>query len=1259
LQHPLADVRIKSIKLRIVFTLKPDKQMYKNYTSKLGVFRQHIRKLLLIMRLTTIIIFITIMQVSATSFAQQITLSEKKVGLKELFKKIQQQSDYDFVYTAQLLKNAKTVEIYVKGMELKEVLDMVFRDQPLTYIIDEHTIVIKEKERSILDNIKDFLASIDIRGVVTNDKGEPLPGASVRLEGTQRMAITDADGKYFLQNVPNEGNLIFSYIGFQTDTIGIRGFTVINMKLKPQSNNMQVVTIVSNGYQDLPKERATGSFEVISKQQLLHSTDPNLLKRLEGITTSMDFRNDLHPVNSSNPNAKQSPLAYLTIRGKNTLNDAQNAALNGNTSGQVLVVIDGIASPYSIDKVNPNDVESVTVLKDAAAASIWGSRAANGVIVIKTKRGSYNKPTQISFNSDVSITKKVDLFYNKTMSTSDFIDAQITQFTQKGRVLPAISPSDLYGQEPVSPVAEIMDAWKNQGTLTAAQAKQQIDALRGNDIRRDYTKYFLRDAVTQSYSLGIDGGSTLLNYRLSGGYDKTINNTQASGTNRMVITANFSSRPLKNLDLQTNISYNVLHNNDQAPQNAITGATNSVFQPYTKLTDDNGNPALVTKTYRPGLVNLLASSYGDHIESLQYRPLDDINEGYEKVKSQNLNLNFSANYKLLDGLSAQATYNYNSGRNDDNTLYRQNSFFMRNLYDYYTTSPYSFDEQTGDPVPAFVHNLPLGGQYTTNLVKTTNQTLRGQLNYNKNWNEKHELSAIAGIDVAQTYSITKVDGYYGYNENTLQSANNVNFHDLVPILFASDFSGYASDYIPKITTGFVDTKVRTYSYYANAAYTYDKRYTLSGSFRRDLSSEFGRGENNSGTPFYSFGVGWNINQEQFYHWELVPSLRFRATFGYNGNVNPLVLARPLINYSTFNGNNNLPYAYTDASSGVSNKLLRPEKTGIYNLGVDFALKGNRVSGSIEYYNKKTSDLLANGALDPSTGYTNTTYNTGDLRGYGMDITINTLNVKTGLFRWNSNLLFSYNKEKVTKLYGTAASTAGQVVSNSTGSYNQGYDLSRLFGYKWAGLDPQTGDPRGYVAGVATAISTTSEGTAAYNAIQNAPISSLHYFGSAVPVYYGSFRNTFTYGQFAASANVLYKLGYYFRRPASQIVSYSALYATTPVLQGIEYVNRWQKPGDEAHTNVPSAAYSSTNQNRDLFYQYSDINVLKGDHIRLQEINLSYTIAAPKKWFIKNPRVYANVTNLGIIWRANKLGLDPDVFDYPIPKTYSIGFSANF
>lgn len=1227
--------------------------MYKNYTHEMGMLKKHVRNILLVMRLTTVILIVTIMQVSAAGFAQKITLSEKKATLKQLFMKIQDQSNYDFVYTTQLLQHARPVDIKVSGVELKDVLDQIFKGQPLSYTIYGKNIVIREEEKTLFDRIRDYVRSIDITGTVYNEKGEPMAGASVKIEATKQRTLTNAEGKFFLQNAPSEGNLIISYVGYRTDTVAIRGDADMGIRLQLMSNDIREVTIVSTGYQDVPKERATGSFEVITKEQLQHSTDPNLLKRLEGITTSLDFRNDLRTVNSSIPNSKNSPLADLTIRGKNTLNYNTQ-----NTSGQVLVVIDGIASPYSIDKVNPNDVESITVLKDAAAASIWGSRAANGVIVVKTKKGAYNRPTQVSFNSNLNVAEKINLFYNKTMSTSNFVDAQILQFNNAGRSLPDISISSLYGQEPVSPVAEIMDAWKNKNTLTEAQATAQINALRGNDIRRDYTDRFLRTAVRQSYALSVDGGSKLVNYRLSLGYDKSVNNTIHSDGDRIAIGYNTTARPVKNLELQANISYNLQKSADQAAENAITGATNSTFYPYTRLSDDQGNPLQITKTYRPGLVDLFESSYGANILSMRYTPLEDITEGYNKVKSQNVNLNLGVNYKFFEGFSAQVAYNYNTGRDDNNTLYRQNSFYMRNLINYYTTSPYSTDPRTGNDVDDFVRGVPLGGQYRTNLITTRNQTLRGQLNFDKSWKEKHQLSAIAGVDIAQNYSLTKDDGYYGYDENTLRSSNLINYATLIPILFAEDFSGYNSEYVPNLTTGFIDTRVRTLSTYANAAYTYDRRYTLSASMRKDMSSEFGQGTNNSATPYYSVGGSWNINNESFYHVSLFPMLKFRATFGYNGNVNPLVTANPLITYINY-GNDGIPFAAVEASGSVSNPLLRPEKTGIWNFGVDFGMRGNRLSGSLEYYNKKTKDLLTTGALDASTGYTNAIYNTGNINGYGVDFTLNSLNFQTEKFKWNSNFLFSYNRVKVTKLFASTVNTAGSVVSNSSSSYNEGFDLSRMFGYRSAGLDPLTGDPRGYVNGEVVSISANTAGNAAYNAIQNGAVADARYFGSAVPVFFGSFRNTFTYGDFSLSANIMYKLGYFFRRPLSQVVNYSSLYSNNGVLQGAEYANRWQQPGDELNTNVPSASFSSTDQFRDNFYYYSETNVLKGDHIRLQELNLGYAFGNKKKSFIKNPRVYANVTNLGIIWKANDQGIDPEVFDYPNPRTYSFGFSANF
>lgn len=1230
--------------------------MYKKYTRKIVMPNRHLTKLLLYMRLTTVILIATIMQVSAAGFAQKITISEKNATIKSVFQKIRKQSGYNFLYTEDQLQHAAPVNIRVAGVELKEVLDQIFDQQQLTYAIDEKTVIVKDKEKTIFERIKSYVVQRDISGRVLNESGNPLLGANVRISGTSHRALTDIDGRFRFANAPEKGRLIISYIGYRTDTIAIAGRTNFEVKMDPQAMEIETVNIVSTGYQDLPKERATGSFETITKEQLQHSTDPNLIRRLEGITNSMDFRNDLRPVNSSSIYANRSPLATLTIRGKNTLNESVSSDLNGNYSGQALVVIDGIASPYSIDKVNPNDVESITVLKDAAAASIWGSRAANGVIVVKTKRGAYKRPLRISLNSTVNVTEKVDLFANKTMSVADFVDAQVLKFTKDSIPLPDISISSLYRQEYLSPVAEIVDAWKFKNTLSEADALSQLNAFKQNDIRKDYTKYFLRNAVTQSHSLSLDGGSEFFNYRLSAGYDKSINNTQNSGMNRQVFTINTSVKPVKNLEIQTGFSYNVQHNSDQALNNRVTGATDPTFYPYSRLADDAGNPIEIPKMYRPGFVTEFEQTYPDRFLSWRYNPLQDINEGYTKLKSQNINLSVNTTYKVGHGFSLQAIYNYNSGRNEENTLYRQNSFYMRNLINYFTTSPASVNPMTGDGVQPYVNQVPLGGQYNTDLITTRNQTFRGQVNYEKNWNDKHQLSAIAGLDLTDVSSMQTRNGYYGYDEKSLRSNNKLDYTHLLPIIFAEDQLGYNGTYIPNLNLGFLDNHVRTFSWYTNAAYTYDRRFTLSASLRKDISSEFGQDTNNGGTPYYSVGASWNVVNESFYNFDLLPVLSLRSTYGYNGNVNPSVLSRAQIVYAIENDPlTGIPYATTQNVAAVTNNQLRPEKTGVLNIGLDFGFRGARVSGSIQYFTKSTTDLLTNGPLDPSSGYTNLVYNTGDLKGRGIDVSINTLNVLAGKFKWNSNFLFSFNKVKVTKLYNASPDNAASGISGF--SYNVGYDLSRVFAYDWAGLDPETGDPRGFVDGKAMAV--TGSSNEAYNAIQSAPISSLKYFGSAVPTSYGSFRNTFTYGGLSLSANIQYKLGYYFRRPVSQVISYSQLFSVTGSMQGEEYASRWQKPGDEQFTNVPSAVYSSMSTNRDNFYYYSSVNVLKGDHIRLQEINLSYLFPATFSRYVKNPRIYANVTNLGILWRANKQGIDPEVFDYPTPRSYSLGFSANF
>ncbi|RAJ35455.1 SusC/RagA family TonB-linked outer membrane protein [Pedobacter cryoconitis] len=1234
------------------------------YTKLLGCLTGNLNKFLLVMRLMIILFFVGMMQVSGAIYGQKITLNQNKIKITQLFKEIKRQTGYDVLWQSEKLNENRIVNANFNKTDLKVVMDQCLAGQNLTFLIEDNSVVIKQqlakvRPVSIMPFVQD---SIVYKGKILDEQGKPLPGATIRLKGGTRSSVATESG-YFERYGTKKSVLVISYIGYNTKEVSLASLNaadMITIKMSPQSNiQLGEVTIASNGYQDIPKERITGSFEVISKEQLQHTTNTNLLKRLEGITTSMDFRNDLTPTNSANRaniNAR-SPLTNLTIRGKNTLTIAGLS----NNSGRPLVVIDGIADPYSIDLINPNDVESITVLKDAAAASIWGSRAANGVIVVKTKKGNYENPLQISFNANLNITEKPNLFYQKTMSTSDYIDAQLYKYSQDYPGSGDHSPEPIIqvGQSVISPVAQIMDQ-QRLGQISPDVAKSQIDALRGNDLRNDLNKYFFRNAVTQSYSMAIAGGSQKIAQRFSAGYDKTLNNTVKSGLNRENLNYSISAKPITKLELQASVIYTQSNTSGQASVDDFNGATNptgniSVF-PYSRLVDSQGNPMSIPKAYSQAFLDLLHSTYGNSLLSYDYKPLEDINEGYNLSKLQNININLGATYKILPELSANVSYNYNVTSNDITDLSSQDSWYMRDKINSFTSPINAFDPQNSTLFPiAGTRNLPLGGQYTKSATKANNQTLRGQLNFNKIWNDKHNISAIAGIDIFKSHTMLTSNGYFGYNEKDFSTAGNLNYNYNYLLLFADPitFAGFGRTVPPG--TFMSASEGRTISYFSNAAYTYANKYTLSASFRRDLSNIFSTAGNSGGTPFYSLGASWIINNEKFYNFSLFPVLKLRATFGYNGNTNPVSSATPNLSITPKNlvlDGNLLGYADI---LNPTNIKLRPEKTAVLNFGLDFGLRGGRLSGSVDYYQKRTKDLLANNAADPSIGFNQLEFNSGDLFGKGVDLTLSSLNVRTGLFRWTSNFLFSYNKVKVTKLYAPINYTASNIVS-SPSLFTQGDDLSRAYAYRWAGLDPATGSPRGYLNGNIVVLDNSQAGIDALSAIQNQPLSSLHYFGSLIPVYYGSFRNTFSYENLSLSVNLLYKLGYWFRRPLSTLVQYNNLY-TTGNLQGAEYANRWQKPGDEAFTNVPAAVYPGS-ADRDDFYRNSDINVLKGDHIRLQEINLSYTFNK-KNWVLKNPRIYANVSNLGVIWRANKQGLDPDVFDYPLPRTYSLGLSANF
>ncbi|MGN0019489.1 MAG: SusC/RagA family TonB-linked outer membrane protein, partial [Sphingobacterium hotanense] len=522
---------------------------------------------------------------------------------------------------------------------------------------------------------------------------------------------------------------------------------------------------------------------------------------------------------------------------------------------------------------------------------------------------------------------------------------------------------------------------------------------------------------------------------------------------------------------------------------------------------------------------------------------------------------------------------------------------------------------------------------------------RGQLNYNKTWNTAHELSAILGMEIRETHTTSNRNRTYGYNGELL-TFGGVNFADLLPTY--NNLRGLLR--IPN-NINFEDNLFRFTSYYANAGYTLKDKYTLSASLRKDASNLFGVATNQKGVPLWSSGMSWQVHKEDFYRLEMLPLLKLRMTYGYNGNVDNTLSALTTLRYASNTYLTGLDYAYVFSPG---NPELRWEKSGMLNLGIDFGFKNNRFSGSIDYYIRKGIDLIGQAPIDPTTGAISPTAeflykgNVAQMKGKGLDLLLNGRIIERQ-FKWQTDAILNYSTDQVTKYEMSSSSIAANYVGYGLlVSPFKGKPVYGIYSYPWAGLDPENGDPLGYLDG---------EISKDYYALTSGSPSSLIFHGSAVPTVFGSLRNTFSYKDFSLSLTMIYKGGYYFRRSS---IDYFALYANWRGGHP-DYLERWKSPGDEKTTHVPSIPYPA-NSARDAFYNNSTVLVEKGDHLRLQDINVSYRWNNDKKGkYIKQLQIYSYINNLGIVWRANAANLDPDYYSggYPLPITFSLGCKAIF
>jgi TonB-linked SusC/RagA family outer membrane protein len=1125
--------------------------------------------------------------VYAQSPLPHLTLSFRNAPLKTVLDSIEQETHFVAFGVSSWIKVARNVSISVENEPLDRILDLCFKNQPLSYQLIGNTISITMKSKP----------DYSVGGKLINARKEPIVGATIQIKGTKTFVQSNENGEFNIPMDSTRATLVIGSINYERAelTLGAGRDTVV--ELKERVIALSGVTVLHTGYQNIPRERATGSFAPIDYNLVNRNTSPNILDRLDGITPSLIFtKNSIFGTNQPS----------FSIRGRSTI----------FANPEPLIVVDNFPYTGDIYNINPDDVESVTILKDAAAASIWGAFSGNGVVVITTRKGKFNQTPKVCLNTSLTSIERPNLYYNPILPPAEVVDVENNLFSQG-----FYDPMEMDPSHPVlPPVAEILFANK-YGTLSNAQTSNELNILKGQDTRQDLNKYFYRHGLTQQYSINLSGGGAANQYYFSAGYDKDLTNLVRNQYDRVTLVGN-STYILIPQRLEFSSAFNLA-----SSRNSDNNTPFNISFPYVRLAGANGNALAVPYQYRQSFIDTVG---GGQLLDWQYRPLDELHSADNSTRLTDYRINLSIKYNILKDLNANVYYQYWKATSTLQNFQSLMTYYTRNLINSFT--------QTNS-----VNQYPVPRDGILDETDSTYQSnnIRVQLNYDHYFNPEQSFTAIAGTELRDIEGHIRIDRLYGYNKD-FNTSKPVDYKTYFPLFL----SPYSQQQIPYFDHDLY-TSDRYLSSYFNGSFHLYGRYILSASLRKDESNIFGVHTNRKGVPLWSAGASWEVSRETFYHADnWLPYLKLRLTNGFNGNVD-----KSLSGYATAVVNSSNSYGSAVASIvNPPNPDLQWERIHIVNAGVDFATKNNRIEGSVEYYLKGGEDLIGPNVLDPTTGNTTYTGNTAAMSTHGVDLTLR-IKSQLGVLHWSSQFLFSYSRDKVTS-YKIQQSIISDYFNPDFINPLAGHALYSIYALKWMGLDPKDGDPQGWLNGH---ISKD------YANIYNSKLfSDLMYVGPATPSFFGAFRNSFAWKRIEFSFNIIYKLGYYFRRPSIQ---YYNLFSGASA-GSADYDKRWIKPGDEKTTDVPSVDYLGY-QSRDLFYANSEVLVDKADQIRLQDIRISYDLdkTAFRKLPLEWAQAYLYAGNLWILWKANHHGIDPDavpgITNYPSPRAITFGIKMGF
>ncbi|RAJ08333.1 TonB-linked SusC/RagA family outer membrane protein [Chitinophaga skermanii] len=1093
-----------------------------------------------------------------------------------------------FYYSGSTVNTTETITIPAGKMTLDEVLQ---------YLADQYAFAFKKNNNMISVSKKVVAPSSAsaekiIKGRVGLFDGNDVmyvPGVTIREHGSTAVTVTDDRGYFTLQlhNAPT--TILLSYIGYETTQLETNNRSQINVTLKQAARSIQEV-VVSTGYQTLAKKNTTGAIASITEKEIERRSSQSLTGVLEGAIPGLTMANGF----SGTVANRSSTGLSIQVRGGSALQSDRTAPL---------IIVDG----FQVAQLpqNMNDIATIDVLKDAAAAAIWGASASNGVIVITTKRGKEGK-LKISYAANTYFTEKPDYAKLGRASSATMVDYD-KELLDKEYIFPERWEGSKYGYTPSYDLLIKL----NKGLLTPSEYAAKSDSLGRLSNLQQINDLLLQTGVRNNHYLSLSGGGKGYRFLVSGAYDYNRNTIIGNKSNNAQLNtrSDFELSPTVRISADINTVFS------DSYTSPVSASNISNLAPYQMLVDNKGN-YLYDYTDFNAISNdsMMKKGYYNFGKNI----LQDARLASNNSKSMELRTRLVADWKIVKGLTLNGTFMYDKMKTS-----------VKNIQDTGMTATRTHLNQYANLVNnAANFNLPKGNILNTSESNAINWAFRTQLNYTNTFNKKHFVNVLAGLELKKFVT----DGYntrrYGYNDQLLSwmgvdektlLKGGLRWWDnsTIPIYDATNYNNF----------NYNDT--RHASYYSTLAYTYDGKYTFTGSYRIDQSNLFGTDPKYRSSPLWSIGGSWDIAQESFMTIKNISLLKLRATVGLTGNFDktttPVLVAtqRQQANLNDF-----------ALRMNYYNPKLRWERTRTVNLGVDVGMYNNRLQVTIDAYNKYGYDLFGSSVLDPTVGVASLKINAASMRNKGIEFNIQGNIIEQSNFRWNSRLNFAYNKNIVLESKLPDSNPASNRPSGTT-PYVQGYGRETLWSYRWAGLD-EKGNPLVY--------GDKDE------KIKVPVMSSLMVSGVYRAPYVGGFTNVFTYRDFFASVFATYNFGNVMRREMPNMDGYAGAGNLN-----YQIANRWRKPGDELTTDIPSIQGTD-----DMMYDgrtrvalYSSNSVMPGDFIRLKEIQLGYSLPATllRKSAFKGVHFIAQMNNVAL-WAKNKYGLDPEAID-PVLGAYSL------